>query len=530
MPPKRAASPKQAAAKKAPSPSPKRATTPKRASTPRASAVPESPKLVAASPPKRVANELTVGKIDAKLNESIKKFTPERDIWDGQYEFGGSFGAIGGTLSALGIMVFSHFIIYYFWTCIEFYNGELVYPGHAALGNTSMVEVAKTSLAAARPTPFTFGVFLAFQLLQYVLAVVMPGPVTYGLRVPSMNGYHYPYRCNAVYAWYVILAVLGTLHFSEIFPLYLIRQDFGRYMSCAVIFADAVAILIFLSGYANGTKMRMSGNLIYDFFMGSVLNPRLPGGVDVKMFAEIRNSWVLLFILTLSCAAEQYRVDGSVSINMWFMILAHFLYVNSCQKGEECIVTTWDIYFEKFGWMLIFWNLAGVPFVYCFQSLFIQTVTPLGTYPWYVWAFLFPFLVTCYAIFDIINAQKNRFRMMRQGVDMKIIRRKTFPQMPWSFIENPRTLVSEDGKLELFADGFYRYARKLHYTVDMCMSLMWGLSCAACNFIPFFYFFFFFSHLTHRQKRDDERCHKKYGKLWEKYTALVPYKFIPYVY
>ena len=26
---------------------------------------------------------------------------------------------------------------------------------------------------------------------------------------------------------------------------------------------------------------------------------------------------------------------------MWIMIVAHFLYANACQKGEECIPTTW---------------------------------------------------------------------------------------------------------------------------------------------------------------------------------------------
>jgi delta24(24(1))-sterol reductase len=41
------------------------------------------------------------------------------------------------------------------------------------------------------------------------------------------------------------------------------------------------------------------------------------------------------------------------------MILAHFLYANACMKGEECVPTTWDIFYEKFGWMLIFWNISG---------------------------------------------------------------------------------------------------------------------------------------------------------------------------
>ena len=30
-----------------------------------------------------------------------------------------------------------------------------------------------------------------------------------------------------------------------------------------------------------------------------------------------------------------------------------------------------DIMYEKFGWMLCFWNFAGVPFLYFAQSAFI---------------------------------------------------------------------------------------------------------------------------------------------------------------
>ena len=68
---------------------------------------------------------------------------------------------------------------------------------------------------------------------------------------------------------------------------------------------------------------------------------------------------------------------------MGFMILAHGLYTNACMKGEECIPTTWDIFYEKFGWMLIFWNYVGVPFVYCFQSFYILKNNPQNS-GWYM--------------------------------------------------------------------------------------------------------------------------------------------------
>ena len=56
---------------------------------------------------------------------------------------------------------------------------------------------------------------------------------------------------------------------------------------------------------------------------------------------------------------------------MALMLLAHWLYTNACVKGEECIVPTWDIAHEKWGWMLCFWNLAGVPVMYTFNSMYL---------------------------------------------------------------------------------------------------------------------------------------------------------------
>ncbi len=49
---------------------------------------------------------------------------------------------------------------------------------------------------------------------------------------------------------------------------------------------------------------------------------------------------------------------------MCIMLYAHWLYGNACMKGEECVPSSWDIFFENFGWMLCWWNAAGVPLVY----------------------------------------------------------------------------------------------------------------------------------------------------------------------
>lgn len=66
-------------------------------------------------------------------------------------------------------------------------------------------------------------------------------------------------------------------------------------------------------------------------FQGSILNPRV-GPVDIKMWAEVRIPWVLLFLIALGGAAKQYEKYGYVTPNQAFMVLATGLYINACAK------------------------------------------------------------------------------------------------------------------------------------------------------------------------------------------------------
>ena len=258
--------------------------------------------------------------------------------------------------------------------------------------------------------------------------------------------------------------------------------------------------------------------------MGAWLNPRI-GALDLKMWAEIRVSWLTLFLLTASGVAHQFAEYGSVSVPMIFMAVAHFLYANACMKGEECIPTTWDIFHEKWGWMLVFWNLAGVPFVYCFNSMYIASRPPFElSLPHTI--FCFALLLGAYYVFDTANGQRNHFRMQING---SYVKRKTIPQLPWDTLKNPRYLDTAAGS-KLLIDGWWRFVRKPHYTADILMALSWGLICGFDNVLPYFYVTFFVVMILHRARRDIARCKRKYGKDWDRYTKEVPHLLIPKVF
>lgn len=121
-------------------------------------------------------------------------------------------------------------------------------------------------------------------ILQIVLAFVMPGPVIKGLSVPSEGYKQYTYHCNALYSWYFTLILIFVLHYFNILSITFLMDNFGKMMVTSMISGDLVAVVIYFWGILQKKQIRMSGNIFFDFFMGSILNPRL-GKVDLKLFA-----------------------------------------------------------------------------------------------------------------------------------------------------------------------------------------------------------------------------------------------------
>lgn len=109
------------------------------------------------------------------------------------------------------------------------------------------------------------------------------------------------------------------------------------------------------------------------------------------------------------------------------------------------------MYFEKWGFMLIFWNLAGVPLSYCHCTLYIANHDP-AEYHWnpYLLTLLFVSYLFVYWIWDTANSQKNVFRAQEHGVALN---RKTFPQLPWKAVKNPRSIKTKTGD-SILCDGW----------------------------------------------------------------------------
>ncbi|KAF7794249.1 hypothetical protein EIP86_005382 [Pleurotus ostreatoroseus] len=437
-----------------------------------------------------------------------------------EYEFGGPWGVVA-------IMTGFPILMYYLWICLVFYDGQLVRPTSVDDIGPFFLRMWDHIRVHASPNAYAWRTYCGLIAYQLALAWVVPGYMQEGLPVPSLNYKTLIYKCNAIGCIYITWATAAVLHVTGIFRLTSIIENFGHLMTVAMIVGFGVSFGMYFLTVATGNQIRMSGNFIYDVFMGAVLNPRL-GPIDLKMWLEVRIPWVLVFFISVSGACKQYDDLGYVTPNMAFMCLATWLYLNACIKGEECIPQTWDMFHEKWGFLVIFWNFAGVPFSYIYSVVYMSTHDPENyrfSTPTYI--LLYGTLLTAYYIWDTAMSQKSRFKMQRQGITEF---RKTFPQLPGGTIQNPKYIQTAHGNC-LLVDGWWAYSRKPNYVADWVMSLSWGLVQGLCSPIPYFYSVFFITlreHHTHDILTN--RCAVKYGKDWERYCSIVKYKFIPGIY
>jgi delta24(24(1))-sterol reductase len=365
----------------------------------------------------------------------------------GEKEFG---GAIGVSMMMIGFPI----LMYYMWIGATFYDGGVPTRDAGESFGQFFKKLAILVYTHAFPSPKAWAMYWSFFVMEGLFYLFMPGVIAEGKPLSHLGGKKLKYYCSGLYSWYATIVLAYTLHFTGVFKLYTILDEFGPIMSVAIITGYLVSIVAYFSALWRGAEHRMTGSFAYDFFMGAELNPRLFQWLDFKMFFEVRLPWFILFLLSSAAAARQYDRYGYVSGEVGFVLMAHFLYANACAKAEELIVTTWDMYFEKWGFMLIFWNLAGVPLTYCHCTLYLANHDP-KEYKWPTWALvlLYTSYLFVYWVWDTCNSQKNMFRQTERG---NRIDRRTFPTLPYKEVKNPVVIKTSTGD-SLLCDGWCKF-------------------------------------------------------------------------
>ncbi|WQF90255.1 Putative sterol reductase [Colletotrichum destructivum] len=400
-----------------------------------------------------------------------------------------------------------------------------------------------------------FGYTLAYYLLSLVLHRILPAKEVYGRKL-AQSGRPLKYRFNTFNTTIVQLVGLaaGTYLKGADFVVWtFISDNYLQLLTANIIIGFALAVYIYIASFSvkpgNSENREIAvggdtGNLIYDFYIGRELNPRvtLPffGEIDIKTWFEFCPSLSGWLILNLAFCAKQYRNYGSLSNSIIFTTAIQAYYVLEGQYHEAGIVTMMDVIQDGMGFMLSFGDVAWVPFLYSTQTRYLSIYPVHLSWPGLTAASIV-FAVGLF-IFRSSNTQKRIFRVQPDHPSVK--------DMP--YIQTKRGT-------RLLTGGWWGMARHINYFGDWLQASPFSLPTAVAGYVilpagsavsgaitmldgrevvqgaargwgmifTYFYVLYFATLLIHRERRDNAACSLKYGKDWDEYESLVKWKIIP---
>ena len=403
----------------------------------------------------------------------------------------------------------------------------------------------------------------AYYFLSLFLQLLLPGEDVEGLEL-SCGGRH-NYKFNAFNSAIIQLVVLGigtVLQGSNFVVWTYIWDNFVQIVTANMLIATSTAIFVYLRSFSvphpgqpnpehrELAKGGRTGNILYDFFIGRELNPRivlpkwLPLGigeqvVDIKVFNEMRPGLTGWIILNLAFMAHQYKAHGYVTDSMIMITLFQAVYVLDALYMESSITSQMDITTDGFGFMLSFGDLVWLPFIYSIQARYLA-VYPLVLGPLGILGVL-GIQVLGYYLFRAANNEKNRFRQDPNDPRVKHLE-----------------YIDTASGSKLLTSGWWGTARHVNYLGDWIMSFSYCTPTGIAGYVinrytnpvtgnvhteikqgdargwgmifTYFYIVYFGVLLVHRERRDEEKCRRKYGRDWDRYTEKVRWRILPGIY
>ncbi|KAK4083684.1 uncharacterized protein Triagg1_1346 [Trichoderma aggressivum f. europaeum] len=474
------------------------------------------------------------------------------------YDFG---GPLGTSAIVFGLPVLLYF---FYFTC----NDVAGCPAPALLEPRSLTLAELTSQI---PWPEdgiwgfaswkVSGWVAAYYLLSLVLYRLLPGQEIYGTKLRE-SGRPLKYKLNAFPSTLVQLAAcaVGTGLYGADFAVWtFIDENYLQIYTANLVLAFAISVFVYVRSFSvkpGNPQLRElaqgghTGNIMYDFFIGRELNPRITlplfGEIDLKVWLEMRPGLTGWILLDLAFVAKQYRTYGYVSDSILFIAAVQSYYVLEGQYAESGVLGMMDTITDGLGYMLTFGDIVWVPFLYSTQTRYLS-VFPLQLGWAGIAAVSAVFIVGVY-IFRASNSQKRIFRTQPDHPSVKGM----------SYIQTKRGT-------RLLADGWWGVSRHINYFGDWLQASPFSLPTGVAGYLilpagavttagagvatmldgrevvqgaargwgmvyTYLYVVYFATLLIHRERRDDAACAEKYGEDWEKYKKTVRWRILPGIY
>lgn len=372
---------------------------------------------------------------------------------------------------------------------------------------------------------------LSFMGVALVLERTLPGSIECGPE--TLTGHVPKYVDNAVLhcVVYTALFYLGSnVGYGDLYDFGIIYDVFPGSVAFLNMFGLIFCVFLTLKGihFPSTQDSGSSGSLFKDFVWGTELYPRI-FGLDLKRFVNCRFSMTFWQLAGLSFCYRSYTLQGNtIDWGLFYSALSQYLYLFKFFLWEMGYMRSIDIIVDRAGFEIQWGCLVWVPAVYTLHSRFLVQYPSGLSFP----------IATCLFILSIagviFNYMADRERDVFRATNGKTLvwgKKPSFIKATYTIIDRKTGESSQKTSL-LLASGFWGVARHFQYFFELMAAWSWCLLANPLQngILVCFYAAFLTYLLIDRAERDSKKCHLKYGKHYEEYCKLVPYKILPGIY
>jgi len=370
------------------------------------------------------------------------------------------------------------------------------------------------------------GIFMSVALLlEWLPGREETGPETLTGHVPR-------YTDNGVLHCVVFTALFwagSDLGPGQLYDFGIIYDEFPGSVAFLNIFGIVFCMFLTWKGryFPSTDDHGSSGSLLKDYLWGTELYPRILG-LDLKRFVNCRFSMTFWQLAGVSFCYRSYTLHGHLDWGLFFSAVSQYVYLLKFFMWEMGYMRSIDIIVDRAGFEIQWGCLVWVPSVYTLHSRFlVQYPSELSCT---VALALFVLSMVGVLLNYLADRERDMFRA-RNGQTLVWGKEPKYITAEYEIIDRKTGLKTKKTSL-LLASGFWGVARHFQYFFELTAAWCWCLLAnpVVNGVIPLFYAAFLTSLLVDRAKRDSEKCHLKYGKFYEMYCELVPYKILPGVY
>lgn len=234
------------------------------------------------------------------------------------------------TFIPLFLMSFSPNLVIVLWYTAVHCDGSFARLFQILSGDGFLAGIGRIWSDIHIASPIAVAVIVGYMIWALVLMIAVPGPMVEGPITP--NGNIPRYRDNGMACYAVTMIAFGIL--AILLPRWtgcsvtIVYDHFDEFLGTLTVFTHLLCIFLHLKGllWPSTTDCGTTGNLVFDYYWGTELYPRV-AGVDIKVFTNCRFGMIVWPLLV---AIFTLKVQHIVRRSYYLLELFLLVFLRLC--------------------------------------------------------------------------------------------------------------------------------------------------------------------------------------------------------